>query len=137
MTSTERGMDNGGPAFPRVVKDTGEPTEIHFGMSLRDYFAAAAMQGISGNTDYDFSVDNMAVFAYEQADAMLRSAKMTPKQDTTEEETKDLHIERRDIAAMAMQSLIITCRNKVQMAEGNIAHWAVRHADALLEELKK
>lgn len=42
------------------------------GMSLRDYFAAKAMQGMNANPycdDYDF--DKIADMAYAQAEAML------------------------------------------------------------------
>ena len=59
-------INNGGPAFPR----TGWPNET--GMTLRDYFAAKAMQALipSGQT-----VDSMkyAESAYAVADAMLKA----------------------------------------------------------------
>jgi hypothetical protein len=59
-------INNGGPAFPR----TGWPNET--GMTLRDYFAAKAMQALipSGQT-----VDSMkyAESAYALADAMLKA----------------------------------------------------------------
>lgn len=44
------------------------------GLTLRDYFAAKAIQGFSANPDEQFtnlSVRSMAELAYEQADAML------------------------------------------------------------------
>lgn len=63
----------GGSAFPVPA------TELHgtdTGMTLRDYFAAKAMQGILVNTERnEFSfgkVDEIASKAYELADAMLR-----------------------------------------------------------------
>jgi hypothetical protein len=61
----------GGPAFPVVP-----PSESVFfsGMSLRDYFAAAAISGLSANTCYpiaSLTVSEFAVLAYKQADAML------------------------------------------------------------------
>jgi hypothetical protein len=42
---------NGGPAFPRPYSeyrdgDVREASPSHEGMTLRDYFAAAAMQGL-------------------------------------------------------------------------------------------
>ena len=59
-------INDGGPAFPR----TGWPNET--GMTLRDYFAAKAMQALipSGQT-----VDSMkyAESAYALADAMLKA----------------------------------------------------------------
>ncbi len=73
---------DGGPAFP----SHGSMGEVsHEGMSLRDYFAAKAMQafiirGFSGQRDmgsaeYDETVSR---FAYESADAMLRAREVQP-----------------------------------------------------------
>ncbi len=61
--------NTGGPAFP--VAYGGGRIE---GMTLRDYFAAKAMQGIcaSGPTS-DWSNTRIAVEAYEMADAMLKA----------------------------------------------------------------
>jgi hypothetical protein len=43
---------DGGPAFPFVVDDDKqEHTTVEWGMSLRDYFAAAALQGMLSNVD--------------------------------------------------------------------------------------
>lgn len=65
-------INNGGPAFP-VTTDCR-----HSGMSLRDYFAALAMQGIvshwpsSGNYAHAASVaESVAQCAYLIADAMI------------------------------------------------------------------
>jgi hypothetical protein len=69
-------MNNtGGPAFPHhVVCDKGwsETKELQ-GMTLRDYFAAKAMQAAATNpTGADgFTFDQRAAWAYSQADAML------------------------------------------------------------------
>ena len=57
------GTYNGGPAFPSHLG------AVH-GMSLRDYFAAKAMQPMV-NEYYDFNL--MARTAYEIADAMLKA----------------------------------------------------------------
>jgi hypothetical protein len=64
------------PAFPNEgFNGWGKPFE---GMTLRDYFAAKAMQGIIFN-DGDFldarygSPENIAVAAYHMADAMLKA----------------------------------------------------------------
>ena len=50
-------MKDGGPAFPqRIERPNGLMTETttYFGMSLRDYFAAAALQGqIASMTNAD------------------------------------------------------------------------------------
>ena len=66
----------GGAAFPA----SGHP-DMQFvaqeGMTLRDYFAAKAMEGILVNAERnEFSfgkVDEIASKAYELADAMLRA----------------------------------------------------------------
>lgn len=59
-------IDNGGPAFPQK-----EPLSNDWhGMSLRDYFAAKAMQWLAskpGSPDYEYE----AMAAYKYADAML------------------------------------------------------------------
>lgn len=48
------------------------PNGIHTGMTLRDYFAAKAMQGfISRGVHYDADID--AARAYAFADAMLEA----------------------------------------------------------------
>ena len=72
-------MDNGGPAFPQskdswfYTSDAG--VEIPTGMTLRDYFAAKAMQSIilADGIQFAGSVDFHAKAAYEQADAMLKA----------------------------------------------------------------
>ena len=59
--------ETGGPAFPLPA------TEWHgsdFGMQLRDYFAAKAMQAI---VDVGHSPELFANHAYKIADAMLRA----------------------------------------------------------------
>lgn len=60
---------DGGPAFPfPVLHGNGAP----MGMTLRDYFAAKALQGMSANPYYDdYDFDRIADMAYGQADAML------------------------------------------------------------------
>jgi hypothetical protein len=61
---------NGGPAFPYVC---GEKFDYGTGMSLRDYFAAKAMQTLLLDDNYDFSDrDLIARKAYAFADAMLK-----------------------------------------------------------------
>ena len=72
------GTNTGGPAFPSSQPlqpdDWGED---HTGMSIRDYFAAKAMQGLitSRHTDYDngfYTEEQVAQDAYRMAEAMLR-----------------------------------------------------------------
>ena len=66
--------NTGGPAFPTHP----EGALIHDGMTLRDYFAAKAMEGIyASNTEQDHEdahiFDAVAEAAYKQADAMLEA----------------------------------------------------------------
>lgn len=66
--------NTGGPAFPvhpevNTVKDTA-----WLGMTLRDYFAAKAMQGmLAENGGGAISNSQLANFAYEIADEMLKA----------------------------------------------------------------
>lgn len=73
--------NNGGPAFPLAIYD-GDSIGISRGMSLRDWFAAKAMQGIYACPVQLYRADgtpmpdpitsaDIAKMAYEEADAML------------------------------------------------------------------
>ena len=71
--------NNGGPAFP-AWGEAGD--HIDGGMTLRDYFAAKALEsGEASNwRDNDFQprdglsiIENTAIAAYEFADAMLKA----------------------------------------------------------------
>ena len=62
--------NDGGPAFPRDHVNEG-----HNGMTLRDYFAAKAMQGWFASFPPDAPLNNksdLALFSYGVADAMLK-----------------------------------------------------------------
>lgn len=67
MSNTE----TGGTAFP------SHTIAMHEGMTLRDYFAAKAMQGAiaSSSDQLDFGPDLGAAWAYQVADAMLKARK--------------------------------------------------------------
>lgn len=77
--------DDGGPAFPGSTSgDTGDGMSYVLripGMSLRDYFAAKAMQGelaadeSTGFYTGDEGAVALAKRAYEIADAMLKARK--------------------------------------------------------------
>ena len=58
--------NTGGPAFPTVMVDKPEG-----GMTLRDYFAAKAMQALLGYEEG--TLKNDAEVAYQMADAMLKA----------------------------------------------------------------
>ncbi len=74
-------IKDGGPAFPSGLIDPSTPEDavhsLHSGLSIRDYFAAKAMQGelacqnVNGGTWHD--INKLAVHAYQIADAMLRA----------------------------------------------------------------
>ena len=63
-------IKDGGPAFP-FAAEYGHPASCG-GMSLRDYFAAKALQGFVVNECLAGYAD-MASAAYELADAMLEA----------------------------------------------------------------
>jgi hypothetical protein len=62
---------NNPPAFPKTpFIELGTPQN---GMTLRDYFAAKAMQGLISIDDLDMHQDDYARAAYLQADAMMKA----------------------------------------------------------------
>jgi hypothetical protein len=62
--------NTGGPAFPTAT--LAQKTEG--GMTLRDYFAAKAMQSMNSREDYAYvPADAIALDAYALADAMLKA----------------------------------------------------------------
>lgn len=61
-------INNGGPAFPVDVPGH----RIEMGMTLRDYFAAKAMQSYLRHSG-EVPMDRVAATAYAMADAMLRA----------------------------------------------------------------
>lgn len=68
-------INTGGPAFPYEYFDKQlNQARVMAGMTLRDYFAAKAMQGLLLDDNGDFSDRNwMAEKAYAFADAMLKA----------------------------------------------------------------
>jgi hypothetical protein len=62
--------DIGGPAFPHEYKYGDGTAQRFYGMSLRDYFAAKAMQGLISNGGS--SHKEVAQAAYIVAGAMLK-----------------------------------------------------------------
>ena len=67
-------VKTGGPAFP-LHNHGAQTLGMHLsGMTLRDYFAAKAMQGLMGwSTRVGCPDDVFAREAYELADAMLKA----------------------------------------------------------------
>ncbi|PND34560.1 hypothetical protein C1I89_10290 [Achromobacter pulmonis] len=66
-------INDGGPAFLNVPDGAGDRWGTwDMGMTLRDYFAAKAMQGdIAAGADKRPDVADCAAWAYKMADAML------------------------------------------------------------------
>jgi hypothetical protein len=68
---SDQPINDGGPAFPMGYHPGGNRAD-QFGMTIRDYFAVAALQGLladGGGPTWD--VD--AQCAYALADAMIRA----------------------------------------------------------------
>jgi hypothetical protein len=65
-------IDTGGPAFPAPA---GVQHITEQGMTLRDYFAAKAMQALIEK--YDESPVEISLEAYEFADAMLKQREVS------------------------------------------------------------
>jgi hypothetical protein len=66
------------PAFPRPYSHDDYLEDIDYlaqdGMTLRDYFAAKAMQGmLSENSGIRYPTDELAKFAYAVADEMMKA----------------------------------------------------------------
>ena len=76
-------MEDGGPAFPSKCAGTIDGRDVvkHQGMTLRDWFAAKAIQGLLGGPNITIAgpvqsvAAGLAVRAYEIADAMLAARK--------------------------------------------------------------
>ena len=83
--SGDHNMYAGGPAFPRVVEQPNGYMKAVEGMTLRDYFAAKALQAILRGYDVVTSFEDeevsepegmpnlIAKDAYIMADAMLKA----------------------------------------------------------------
>jgi hypothetical protein len=65
----------GGPAFPTKNYQDIVPVATGYseGMTLRDYFAAKAMQGFLATVKVGCPDDLIAIDAYNLADAMLKA----------------------------------------------------------------
>lgn len=65
--------NDGGFAFPMEATDATAWKDCNQGMTLRDYFAAKAMQGIISSECNYGAFSDLASDAYSIADAMLRA----------------------------------------------------------------
>jgi hypothetical protein len=67
-------INDGGPAFPHTTQWDGITPAINYhGISIRDYFAAAALQGNIAHPEVTGNRDDIARDAYKYADAMLKA----------------------------------------------------------------
>ena len=66
---------NNPPAFPVFPETSGGHAAAFQGITMRDYFAAKAMQGYCSDSDWrqDMTPTETAFAAYKQADAMLKA----------------------------------------------------------------
>jgi len=90
--SEQQKIDDGGQAFPTSDCSLPDESDIHpgqDGMSLRDHFAAAALQGMLASESKGEGMTKPCVvagdycqrnadYAYEWADAMLAARKVRP-----------------------------------------------------------
>jgi len=68
-------INYGGPAFPGMTYISQDGKKNPEGMTLRDYFAAAALQGSIANPNSNGNWEDFALDAYRYADAMLERRK--------------------------------------------------------------
>jgi hypothetical protein len=65
--------DDQQPAFPRLER---AGADAHDGMTLRDYFAAKAMQAfLTRDSLTDLPKEKLSKFAYSMSDAMMEARK--------------------------------------------------------------
>ena len=72
-------MTTNEPAFPSTIQGPTTAPEIYYGITIRDYFAARAMQVdyelAKKYSDPDWRI-GVALDAYKMADAMLKARSM-------------------------------------------------------------
>lgn len=73
-------MKDGGPAFAAGAYEHNSGGHLAWqdGMSLRDYFAAKAMQGLMASPVDPESMEVAAKWSYNLADAMLKAREEKP-----------------------------------------------------------
>lgn len=77
-------QNNGGPAFPEIGNVAcNSDWQSESGMTLRDYFAAKAMQGVMASgtamsigTNHEEAMVGMARAFYSMADAMIKAREL-------------------------------------------------------------
>jgi hypothetical protein len=74
MSTTQQQIDDGGTAFPSSQYGFVAPDGHTTGMSLRDWFAGMALQGLTSTARWTTSHD-LSLTAYAIADAMIEARK--------------------------------------------------------------
>lgn len=71
-------INNGGPAFPgsAIAHGNGQVEYLPDGMSLRDYFAAKAMQAFIADASNHDTDHLISVMSYQIADSMIRTREL-------------------------------------------------------------
>ncbi len=69
-------INDGGPAFPMGYHPEGNNAD-HFGMTIRDYFAAAALP-VAWKVYESWDVNAISKATYQLADAMLKAREAKP-----------------------------------------------------------
>lgn len=74
-------VETGGPAFPFTeLNGDGSPYCQHLGLTMRDYFAATAMQGMLSSFEHwrrYGEIEHVTKTAYYAADEMLKARMAT------------------------------------------------------------
>jgi len=83
---------DGGPAFPQIT-ELGDIASTNNGMTLRDYFAAKAMQALIPDEFFSNSggkgLEKVCILAYRFSDTMLKQRE-SQNQSTQREYNPDL-----------------------------------------------
>jgi len=78
MTKHDSGLENHEcPAYPGDIigyTESGPSVQYHFqGLTKREEFAKAAMQGMLSNPEFRFQTEHLGVIAVRKADALLKA----------------------------------------------------------------
>lgn len=90
---------DGGPAFPQG-KTVGDVSELEGGLSMRDFFAGKAMQGVLSNFNGDVGLGEdatnarISACAYAIADAMLKESAANDPTNTLQREQQQPRLDR-------------------------------------------
>ena len=77
MNEEEKGWRAFPMVFEKIVGEGMKEINIQKGMTIRDYFAAKAMQGMLAESGGGASTNaELAVFAYRIADEMMKARKL-------------------------------------------------------------